>query len=190
MPTQNKKSALTQTATAKMPSPEAHLQALEKEVALLQELLASSKHTITDLNRACRDTRAEFNEMNKKHTQLSRAFEKYRTDLWSASSRMDQEAAARAEQRMSSVIEEQVRIQRRLPRMYRKLGDMVGARDSARESAGEYKDKVARKVEEMHTLRPCQSLTCGHCGRGGGTAALQKAKANFRNRMARILNAE
>lgn len=172
-----------------MPSPEDHLQTLEKELALLQKLLSANKHTVTALNQACRNIRAEFDGMNKKHAQLTRAFENCRTDLWSASSRMDQKVAARAEKRMSSVIEEQVKIQRRLPQMYRKLGEMVGARDSTRESIREYKDKVARKVEEIHTLKPCQSLTCAHCGRGG-TAALQKVKVNFKDRVARILKVE
>jgi chromosome segregation ATPase len=172
-----------------MPSPRDHLQALEKELALLQTVLTANKHTVAGLNQACRDTRAEFDDMNKKHAQLTRAFENCRTDLWSASSRTDRKAAARAEERMGSVVEEQVKIQRRLPQMYRKLGEMVGARDSTRESIREYKDKVDRKVEEIHTLRPCQSLACAHCGRGSA-AALQKVKVNLKDRVARILRAE
>lgn len=172
-----------------MPSYEDHLQVLEKELALLQKLLTAKKHTVTGQNQACRDIRAEFEDINKKHAQLTHALENCRTDLWLASSRMDQKAAARAEGRMSSVIEEQVKIQRLLPQMYRKLGEMVGARDSTRENIREYKDKVARKVEEIHTLKPCQSLTCAHCGRGG-VAALQKVKINIKDRVARIWKTE
>lgn len=171
------------------PDPKDHLQALEKELDLLQNVLTAHKHAVTDLTESCRDIRAEFDDTNRKHAQLTRAFETCRTDLWYASSRMDRKEAARAEERMGSVIEEQVKIQRRLPQMYKRLGEMVGARDSMRESILEYKDKVARKVEEIHTLQPCQSLICAHCGRGGA-AALQKVKVNFKDRMARMWRAE
>lgn len=176
-----------------MTSPDDHLQALEQEVALLQRLLTTHKHAVNDLTDDCRNKRAEFTDTNKKYAQLSRAFEGCRMDLWYASSRMDQKAAARAEEKMSSVIEEQVKIQRKLPQMYKMLGEMVGARDSMKESLHEYKDKVARKVEEIHTLKPCESLVCAHCGRGGA-AALQKVrikvKVNFKDRVARMWRAE
>lgn len=163
-----------------MPSPEDHLQALEKELLLLQKLLATHNHTVNDLTRNCRKLRAEFDTMNKKHAQLTRSFEDCRADLWYASARMDPKAAARAEERMSSVIEEQVKIQRRLPQMYRRLGEMVGARDAMRDSIRENRDKVARKVEEIHTLKPCQSLVCAHCGRGGALT-LRKVKVNLKD---------
>lgn len=172
-----------------MPSPEDHLQALEKELHLLQKLLTAHNHAVNDLTRNCRNIRAEFDTMNKKHTQLTRSFEDCRADLWYASSRMDPNAASRAEERMSSVIEEQVKIQRRLPQMYKRLGEMVGARDAMRESIRENKDKVARKVEEIHTLKPCQSLVCAHCGRGGAVT-LRKAKVNFIESVAKMWRAE
>ncbi|POS81211.1 hypothetical protein DHEL01_v200422 [Diaporthe helianthi] len=171
-------------------SPKDHLQALEKEVCLLQKLLTATEHTATNLSQACIDIRADFDNMNKKHIQLTRAFEKCRTDLWSASSRMDRKAAARAEERMGAVVEEQVRIQRLLPKMYRELGESVGARDSTWEIIRGYRDKVARKMEEIHTLRPCQSLTCAHCGRGGGAAVLQKVKVKVKDQVSRIWRAQ
>ncbi|KAG6367701.1 hypothetical protein INS49_001896 [Diaporthe citri] len=171
------------------PDPDDHLQALEKELSLLRTVLTAHKHAVADLTQSCRDIRAEFDDTNKKHAQLTRAFEGCRADLWHASSGMDRKAAARAEERMASVIEEQVKIQRRLPQMYKRLGEMVGARDAMRESTGEYKDKIARKVEEIHTLQPCQSLICAHCGRGGA-ATLRKAKVNFKDRVARMWRAE
>lgn len=181
--------ATTYATAATMPSPEDHLQALEKELDLLQKLLTAHNDAVNDLTRNCRNIRAEFDGMNKKHTQLTRAFEDYRVDLWYASSRMDNKAAARAEESMSSVIEQQVKIQRMLPQMYRKLGGMVGARDSMKDKTREYKDKVARKVEEIHTLKPCQSLVCAHCGRGGAST-LQKVKVNLMDRVSRMWKAE
>lgn len=176
---------MSSSTAAKMASPEDHLQALEKELDELQKALNTHKHTVINLTLACHDMRTEFDDTNKKHARLTRAFEDCRTDLWYASSSAGQDAAARAEERMSSVIEEQVRIQRRMPQMYRRLGEMIGARDSTMESIHEYKNKVARKVEEIHTLRPCQSLVCAHCGRGGG-AVLQRARVNFKDRVARV----
>lgn len=168
-----------------MPSPDDHIQTLEKELDVLRRVAAAHKNAVAELNQACREMRTEFDISNKKHAQLSRAFEACRTELWLASSRMDGKDAVRLEERMAAVIEEQVKIQRRMPQMYKKLGEMVGARDTMRESVREYKDKMARKVEEIHTLRPCQSLICAHCGRGGA-ATLQKAKVNFKDRVARI----
>lgn len=170
------------------PHPKDHLQTLEQELDMLQKVLTAHKHAVTDLTQSCRDIRADFDDTNKRHAQLTRAFEGCRADLWYASSSMDRKAAARAEERMSSVIEEQVKIQRRLPQMYRRLGEMVGARDAMRESTSECKDKIARKVEEIHTLQPCQSLVCAHCGRGGG-ATLQRVKGNFKDRVARMWRA-
>ncbi|KAG8167195.1 hypothetical protein KVR01_002884 [Diaporthe batatas] len=180
-----------------MPSPRNHLQDLEAQAAILQGLVTSSENTDANLSQACRDMHAEFNNMNKKHMQLAHTFEKCTADLWSASARMDSRATARVEERMEAVIEEQIKIQRLLPKMYRELGEMVGARDSTRESTREYKDRVTRKMEEIHTLKPCQSLNCGHCGRGGA-AALHKVKAkvkakvkvNFKDRVARIWRAQ
>lgn len=172
-----------------MSSPKDHLQALEMEVALLQKLLTAKEHTAADLSQACRDMRAEFDDTNKKHVQLTRTFENCTADLWSASSRMDREAAARAEARMEAVIEEQIKIQKLLPRMYRKLGEMVGARDSTREDVLEYEDRLTRKMEEIHTLRPCQSLSCGHCGRGGA-AVLRRVKVKVKDRVTRIWRAQ
>lgn len=171
------------------PDPEDHLQVLEKELDLLQKVLTAHRHAVIDLTQSCRDIRTEFDDTNKKHAQLTRAFEGCRADLWYASSRMDKKAAEKAEERMGSVIEEQVKIQRRLPQMYKRLGEMVGARDSMRQSTLEYEDKVARKVEQIHTLQPCQSLICTHCGRGGA-ATLQKVKLNFKDRVARMWRAE
>lgn len=171
------------------PDPEDHLQTLEKELDVLQKVLTAHKQAVTELTQNCRDIRAEFDDTNKKHAQLTRAFESCRADLWYAASSMDRKAAAQAEEKMGSVIEEQVKIQRRLPQMYKRLGEMVGARDSMRESTLEYKDKVARKVEEIHTLQPCQSLVCAHCGRGGA-ATLQKVKVNFKDRVSRMWRAE
>ncbi|KKY33214.1 hypothetical protein UCDDA912_g06813 [Diaporthe ampelina] len=172
-----------------MPSPDDHIQTLEKELDLLRRVVTAHKNAVTELNLACREIRAEFDVINKKHAQLTRAFEGCRTDLWLASSRMDRKDATRQEGRMVSVVEEQVKIQRRLPQMYKRLGEMVGAREAMRESVREYKDKMARKVEEIHTLRPCQSLVCAHCGRGGAAAALQKVKVSFRDRVARVWRA-
>lgn len=173
-----------------MPLPKDRIQALETEVALLQKLLTANEHTAADLSQACRDMRAEFDDMNKKHVQLARTFENCTADLWSASARMDRKVAARVEERMGAVIEEQVEIQRLLPKMYRKLGEMVGARDSTKENIREYRDRVTRKMEEIHTLKPCQNIvTCAHCGRGGA-AVLQKVKVNVKDRVARIWRAQ
>lgn len=172
-----------------MPSPEDHLQALEQELYLLRKLLTAHNDAVNTLTRNCRDIRAEFDGMNKKHTQLTRAFDDYRADLWYASSSMDKKAAERAEESMSAVVEQQVKIQRRLPQMYKRLGGMVGARDSMQERAREYANQVARKVEEIHTLKPCQSLICAHCGRGGALT-LRKVKVNLMDRVARMWKAE
>ncbi|KAL1865906.1 hypothetical protein Daus18300_007018 [Diaporthe australafricana] len=173
-----------------MPSPDLHLPSLENELASLQKELTVLKSGLADINRASRVMRAEFKTMTDKHTQLARAFERCKTELWFATISSNKNVAARAEERMRVVIEEQGKIQRLLPDKYKLWAGIVRARNLLISSICECKGRIARKEEETHTLRPCGSLTCAHCGRMIGASALQKAKVNIKGRVARMLRAE
>lgn len=172
-----------------MPSPDPHLQSLKNELEALQRELTILKSGLADINRASRVMRADFKTMNNKHTQLARAFDRCKTELWFATISSNKNVAARAEERMRVMIEEQGKIQRLLPDKYKGWAGVVRARNLLISSICECKESIARKEEEIHTLMPCGSLTCAHCGRIGASA-LQKAKANIKGRVARMLRAE
>ncbi|KAK2600503.1 hypothetical protein N8I77_010030 [Diaporthe amygdali] len=172
-----------------MPPPDSHLQTLKREFNQLQIQLAALKSELSDINRASRVMRADFAAMTKKYKQLTRAFDRAKTELWFATISSNKNVAKRAEEKMRSSIEDQAKIQRLLPGKYKSWAGVVRARNLLVESICECKAKIARKEEEIHTLQPCESLTCAHCGRVGA-AALQRAKVNFKNRVARVLRAK
>ncbi|KAI3392760.1 hypothetical protein diail_5239 [Diaporthe ilicicola] len=171
-----------------MTSPNPHLQSLTNELDMLQNELTMLKNGLVDINRASNVMCADFKTMNKKNGQLTRAFDRCKTELWFATISSNKNVAMRAEDRMRVIIEEQGKIQRVLPDRYKGWAGVIRARNQLINSICECKEKIVRKEEEIHTLKPCGSLTCAHCGRVG-PATLQKAKVNIKGRVARMLGA-
>ncbi|KUI73502.1 hypothetical protein VM1G_08784 [Cytospora mali] len=169
-----------------VPSPNDHVRSLEKELEDLHQELATNDVKRKDIKKATRIMASHFKQVSKKHERLNRFYERHKKELWFAVVAGNTPIAARAEEKMKKVIEEQAQLQRDMPDQYKSWAWVVKANNECTEKRRECKVKISLKEEEIHRLRPCDSVTCKHCKRIDITA-LKKAKAAFKDGVARIL---
>ncbi|KUI56061.1 hypothetical protein VP1G_03362 [Cytospora mali] len=168
-----------------VPSPNDHIQSLERELGALHKELASINLKRNDIKKATRVMAQHFKQVSKRHEQLNRFYEKHKKELWFAVVAGNTPIATRAEEKMKKVIEEQAQLQRDMPDQYKSWAWIVKAKNECTEKRRECKVKISLKEEEIHRLRPCDSVTCKHCKRIDITA-LKKAKVAFKDGVARM----
>lgn len=124
--------------------------------------------------------------LTKESKKLTRSYETHRKELWRSALSGNNNMATMAERKMKEVIEGQALIQRKMPDIYKTWAFVSRMMNVAKDECFERKVKIALKEEEIHRLKPCDSVTCQHCKRVNITA-FKKAKVVLKNKMARML---
>lgn len=80
----------------------------------------------------------------------------------------DPKRLGRAEKRLRKATEEQHDVQLELPGRLKGYAVAIKREADVEEALRDVRAKLERKREEIHTLRPCEALRCGHCRPRGG----------------------